>query len=55
MKGATAEAWDAATLRNEQFNVVQPLYEQQSKSTISVLAKMAKGQSIYGPGVTVAL
>lgn len=55
MKGAAAEAWDVATLRNEQFNVVQPLYEQQSTSTISVLAKMAKGQSIYGPGVTGAL
>lgn len=55
MKGVTAEAWDAATLRNEQFNAVQPLYEKQSASTIIVLSKMSKGQSIYGPGVTGAL
>lgn len=34
MKGKAAAIWDAKTLHNEQFNVVQPLYEKQSRATI---------------------
>ena len=62
MKGATAKAWDAATLRNEQFSVMPPLYKGQSAATISTLTKMAKGHgwlqgsgTPYNIGVTEAL
>lgn len=55
MKGETAAKWDAATLRNEQFKVAQPLYEKQSVATISVLSQMSKGKGLYSFGVTGAL
>ena len=52
LKGQVALKWDNDVLYNEQFIVVQPIYERQSTSTISILTKMAKGQGIYGFGVT---
>jgi RHS repeat-associated protein len=62
LKGQAALNWDNATLYNEQFNVVQPIYERQSAATISTLTKMAKGHgwfqgswTPYNIGVTGAL
>jgi len=55
LKGQAARSWDNVTLRNEQYNVVGPIYRVQSKSTISVLESMAKGKGIYGLGLTSAL
>ncbi len=49
--GAQAELWDMKTLYNEQFNVVDPIYKEQSKQTLNTLAKMAKGKGIYWFGV----
>jgi hypothetical protein len=51
LKGGAALAWDMATLHNEQFNVVQPLYEAQSAATIQTLSRMASGQGVFGIGL----
>jgi hypothetical protein len=55
MKGEAAAKWDAATLYNEQFKVVQPIYMKQTAATISTLSQMAKGEGLYGFGVNGAL
>jgi hypothetical protein len=52
LKGQAALDWDNSTLHNEQFNVVQPIYDRQSGATVSILNNMAKGKYLYGLGVT---
>ncbi len=55
LKGGAAAQWDRQTLYNEQFNVVQPLYEGQSRSTIATLQNLASGNGFYGLGITSSL
>jgi hypothetical protein len=55
LKGQAAANWDAATLHHEQFDVVQPIYMAQSPATVSLLNSMAKGEGIFGLGLTPSL
>ncbi len=51
--GPEATAWDEQTLRNEQFVVVQPIYERHIRATPSLtgdLGKMASGKGVYSLG-----
>lgn len=48
MKGSVAEAWDAKTLYEEQFIVVNPIYQRQSQETLRIIGNMARGDYLYG-------
>ena len=50
LKGDAAKAWDQETLRREQFDVIEPLYAQQSEETLDTLQSMAEGEGFYGFG-----
>ncbi len=51
IKGKTAAEWDASTLFNEQFDVVQPIHMMQVPVTISILSnKMSKGKGYKARG-----
>jgi hypothetical protein len=55
LKGQAAANWDAQTLHHEQFDVVQPIYMAQSQATIGLLNSMAKGEGVFGLGLTPSL
>ncbi|MCB1771404.1 MAG: hypothetical protein KDJ31_17150 [Candidatus Competibacteraceae bacterium] len=50
LKGKEAENWDNETLRHEQFDVVQPIYQKHIRLTPDLkeeLLKMASGSGLY--------
>ena len=46
--GVAAQKRDTFYLRREQADIIQPLYAKQSKKTLNLLSKMAKGQGVFG-------
>lgn len=55
MNGEAALNGDNKTLTKEQFNIVDPLYKTQSQETINTLTNLAKGNYLYGIGLTASL
>jgi hypothetical protein len=55
LKGQTAKNWDTVTLTVEQRDIVGPTYfkyQRLNPKIIQVLSKMAKGQGLFGIGVS---
>ena len=53
LTGAEADGWDRQTLRHEQFDVVQPIYQRHAGADAAMageLAAMASGDDILGIG-----